>query len=121
MQMAVTTEASVILCSCPNLEVAQQLARELVTRGWSACVQILPAMTSIYIWQGKVCQENETLLVIKTASVNITIISEWLDASHPYEVPEVIAIPVTAGSATYINWLLSNSTGRDNEISQPER
>lgn len=115
MQMAVTTEASVILCSCPNPEIAQQLARELVTQGWSACVQILPTVTSIYTWQGKVCQENETLLVIKTATASITTISQWLEAEHPYEVPEVIAIPVTAGSPTYINWLLSNSTGRYNE------
>ena len=116
MQTAVTTEASVLLCSCPDQETAQQLAQELVTRGWSACVQVLPTVTSIYTWQGKVCQESETLLVIKTATDSITTISQWLETAHPYKVPEVIAMPVTAGSSTYIDWLLSNSTGH-----KPER
>lgn len=112
MRTAVTTEASVVLCSCPDQETAGQLAQELVSRGWSACVQILPAVTSVYSWQGKVCQESETLLVIKTATASVTTISRWLETAHPYEVPEVIAMPITAGSPKYIDWLLNNSAGQ---------
>ncbi len=114
MHNEVTADALLALCSCPDHDTARRLAQQLVKRGWSACVQILPGVTSIYRWQGKVCQEKETLLVIKTTADTMPILTEWLISAHPYTVPEVIALPITAGSREYIDWLLSHSAGRKN-------
>lgn len=112
MRTTVTSDALLVLCSCPDGQTAAELAHELVARKWSACVQIVPSITSVYTWQGKVCQENEALLVIKTASKTISALTKWLVTAHPYDEPEVIAMPITAGSPTYIDWLLQNSGGR---------
>ncbi len=111
MQFVVTSDTLIMLCSCPSHAIARQLAEQMVAEGWSACVQIVPGITSIYQWQGKVCQESEVLLVIKTATDVITTLTQWLIEAHPYDVPEVITIPISGGSQMYLDWLLSNSAG----------
>lgn len=113
MQSAVPSDAVVAFCSCPDQTTAEELARGLVEKGWSACVQIMPLVTSIYVWQGELCQENEVLLVIKTAAEIMPKLTQWLIAQHPYDLPEVIAVPVVAGASGYIDWLLQNSRGND--------
>jgi periplasmic divalent cation tolerance protein len=98
-------EFLIVLCTCPNPEVAEKLARTLVEKELSACVNIIPSLTSIYRWQGEICQEQEVLLIIKTVKHLFPELEETIKRKHPYEVPEIIAIPVAEGSEAYLSWL----------------
>ena len=98
-------EPVLVLCTCPDEGVAGQIARELVSCGVAACVNRLPAVTSVYRWQGQVLEEPEALLIIKTLTRRLEELEVRLRSLHPYEVPEIIAVPVSAGSAPYLSWL----------------
>ena len=89
----------------PNLETAERIARRLVDDRLAACVQIVDRIRSIYRWQGKVQEEPEALLVVKTAEALIPRIEALLREIHPYEVPELAAVPIASGSAAYLKWL----------------
>jgi periplasmic divalent cation tolerance protein len=91
--------------TAPNLETAERIARRLVEERLAACVQIVDRIRSIYRWQGKVHEEPEVLLIVKTAEPLIPRIEALLREIHPYEVPELAAVPITAGSAAYLKWL----------------
>ncbi len=95
----------VVLCSCPNISVANALAQHLVEHQMAACVSILPQITSVYRWQGNIEQETESLLIIKSLTNQYQAIEDSIKQRHPYEVPEIIALPITKGSAEYIHWL----------------
>jgi periplasmic divalent cation tolerance protein len=97
--------AILVLCSCPDESVALDIARELVTQGLAACVNRLSPITSIYQWAGRICEESEQLLLIKTTATRYEALEMRLKALHPYEIPEIIAIPVVAGSPQYLDWL----------------
>lgn len=97
--------AQVVLCTCPDDEVAGRLARGLVEAGHAACVNVLPGIRSIYRWQGAVQDDAEVLLIAKCAADRFDRLRTWLEANHPYEVPEVIALPVGAGSPAYLDWI----------------
>ena len=79
----------------------------LVERKLAACVQILPPITSIYIWKGEVQRENEILLVAKSTRAKFDDLEEAVRAIHSYETPEIIALPIVAGSQSYLSWLSS--------------
>ena len=96
-----------IFCTFPQLDFAQQCARELVVQKLAACVNILPAMTSIYAWQGEIETAQEHLLIIKASANNYRAIENWLKSNHPYEVPEIVALPITQGLPDYLNWISS--------------
>ncbi len=85
------------------------LARELVEQRLAACVNIVPAMTSIYRWQGRVDEEGEQLLIIKTVDANLHDLRAALFAQHPYEVPELVVLPVASTSEAYGAWLLEST------------
>lgn len=97
--------AYTVLCTCPDGDTAARLARGLVEGGHAACVNVLPGIRSIYRWQGEVQDDAEVLLLAKCAPEGFDGLRGWLEANHPYDVPEVIALPVTAGSETYLDWL----------------
>ncbi|HTB65479.1 MAG TPA: divalent-cation tolerance protein CutA [Steroidobacteraceae bacterium] len=97
--------AILVLCTCPDESVALDIARVLVKEGLAGCVNRLPAVTSIYQWQGRVCEESEQLLMIKTIPARYEALEMRLKALHPYEIPEIIAIPVVNGSSPYLAWL----------------
>ena len=97
--------AIVVFCSCPDDAVADSIATELVRAKLSACVQVLPPMRSIYRWQDKICQENESLLVIKSVTSLWTKLSATVKQWHPYDVPELLAVPVVAIDSDYAAWL----------------
>lgn len=99
------TRAYAVLCTCPDADTAARLARGLVEAGHAACVNVLPGIRSIYRWQGEVQDDAEVLMVGKCATDRLEGLREWLEANHPYEVPEVIALPVTAGSTAYLDWI----------------
>lgn len=84
---------------------AERIASVLVERGLAACVNVVPGLVSIYRWKGAVERELEVLLVIKTRAERFEALREALVSLHPYEVPELIAVPVAAGHPPYLAWL----------------
>ena len=109
IKMRAMTEALVVLCSFPNREKARQVGTHLVERQYAACINILPAMESIYRWEGKLCQEEEFMLVIKTSRNAFLGLSRELSSLHPCDEPEIIALPVVDGSAGYLSWLVDQT------------
>ena len=86
---------------------ATRIAEMLVDRRLAACVQILPEIQSIYLWKGKVERERELLLLAKSTRENFPELEREVRAIHSYETPEIIALPVSAGSEPYLDWLTS--------------
>jgi periplasmic divalent cation tolerance protein len=95
----------VVLTTCPDDAAAARIARGLVESGLAACVSRVGPVHSTYRWQGAIQDEPEVLLVIKTLSTRYPELEMRLKSLHPYEVPEIIALPVTVGSADYLAWL----------------
>jgi periplasmic divalent cation tolerance protein len=95
----------VVLTTCPDDAAGARIARELVESGLAACVTRVGPVHSTYRWQGAVQDEPEVLLVIKTLSNRYSELEMRLKSLHPYEVPEIIALPVAAGSVDYLSWL----------------
>jgi periplasmic divalent cation tolerance protein len=106
----VTVEVLVVLCTCPDLQVAEGLACGLVEHGFAACVNILPEIRSIYRWQGKLQKDGEVLIIVKTTRQAYAGMEQWLSQHHPYDVPEILAIPVAEGSDEYLEWVLRETT-----------
>jgi periplasmic divalent cation tolerance protein len=100
--------AYVVLVTLPDAQKAQELARTLVDERLAACVSIVSEVRSIYRWQGAVQEDAESLCVIKTSEERFAALKERILSLHPYEVPEVIALPVVAGHAPYLDWLASS-------------
>jgi periplasmic divalent cation tolerance protein len=95
----------VVLMTAGSREEAVRLAEMLVGSRLSACVQILPEMESVYHWKGKVRRDPEHLLLAKTTEANFEELEREVRALHSYETPEIVALPVTAASAPYLEWL----------------
>ena len=99
------TDALVVVTTMETTADAERLADVLVARELAACVQILPPITSVYRWQGKVEKAAETLMLIKTTRQTYPELETAIRENHPYETPEIIALPVETGSDGYLNWL----------------
>ena len=99
------TDKIIVLTTCENSQDAQTIAETLVEKRLAACVNILPGLKSVYRWQGKVENAAELLLVIKTRRGLFEQLSAELARIHPYEVPEVIALPLIDGAPAYLGWL----------------
>ncbi|HEU5460196.1 MAG TPA: divalent-cation tolerance protein CutA [Pyrinomonadaceae bacterium] len=102
-------EAIVVFMTAANGEEAARLADMLVGANLAACVQILPGIESVYRWQGKVERQSEVLLLAKTKNSKFDELEREVRALHSYDTPEIIAVPVTAGSAPYLAWLMQNA------------
>jgi len=102
-----TNDRIVVLMTAPNADEATRIAEMLVERKLAACVQILPPMTSIYVWKGEVERESEILLIAKSTRTNFDELEAAVRAMHSYETPEIIALPIVAGSQSYLSWLSS--------------
>lgn len=94
-----------IFCTCPDRDCAQNLANTIVEQRLAACVSILPGVHSIYHWQGKQESADEILLLIKTHSQVYSALERLIQQQHPYELPEIIAVPVENGLPAYLNWI----------------
>ncbi len=103
------TDAIILMTTCPDAEFAENFAMRLVKMKLAACVNILPVMTSIYRWDNKVEKGSELQLLIKTTSNNFASIEKLIQTEHPYELAELLAIPVLSGSTNYLNWIRDNS------------
>ena len=103
--MAAPTDALVVLVTTPTPERAAEIARAVVEERLAACGNVVPGLRSIFRWEGKVEDEAEALLVLKTTRARFEALKDRVLALHPYQVPEVIALPVEAGSAAYLEWI----------------
>ena len=104
------TDALVVLCTVPRDFDAEALANELVDRSLAACVQVGPAITSVYRWKGAVEKSDERLVLIKTRSGLFAQLEEAIKARHPYDVPEIVALEIRAGHAPYLDWIIDVTT-----------
>ena len=99
------TDAIVALSTVGNAGDAQRIGRALVERRLVACVNVVPGVTSIYAWKGSVTTDSELLLVIKTRRAKLDEVRSALLELHPYEVPELIALPIEGGHGAYLEWI----------------
>lgn len=97
--------ALLVHCTCPDLAIAQLIARALVDERFAACVQVVPGLVSVYRWQGEVRQDDELLLLIKTTRERWPALAARVRELHPYETPELLAFDAADGSADYLAWL----------------
>ena len=95
----------IVLTTTPDNVEAERLARSIVDAKLAACVQILPQMTSVYFWEGKVESEPEHLLLIKTLEEKFDALSEFIRKNHSYDVPEIVALRAEDVSAGYLEWM----------------
>jgi periplasmic divalent cation tolerance protein len=101
-------EILLALSTFPDVETARRIARQLVTGNFAACANIVPAIESIYRWQGKIEQGNETLVCFKMTAARSAAFQEKLRSLHPYDVPEIILVRIAEGSPEYLRWVAEN-------------
>ena len=95
----------VVLVTAPGEEEGMKIARALVQEKLVACVNLVNGIRSVYAWKGEICDDPEILLIIKTTDNRFSALKERVRELHPYEVPEVIALPVVAGWEPYLEWV----------------
>jgi len=95
----------VVFITVPSYEVGEQIAMELIESNLAACVNILPGISSHYRWQGEIERDDKLMLVAKTRSLLFDQLAAAVKRIHPYEVPEVIALPIVLGSQEYLAWI----------------
>ncbi|HSD26506.1 MAG TPA: divalent-cation tolerance protein CutA [Vicinamibacteria bacterium] len=95
----------VALSTVATPEDAERIARALVERRLAACVNVVPKVVSVYRWKGEICRDEELLLVVKTRRERLDALREAVVGLHPYEVPELVALPIEAGHEPYLAWL----------------
>jgi periplasmic divalent cation tolerance protein len=100
------TDALVVLTNCPDAEIADRIARTLVEQGFAACVNRLAAVESVYRWQGAIEHATEVPLLIKTTRDRYGEVEHAIRQLHPYQVPEIIALPIVDGHAAYLRWIV---------------
>ena len=95
----------VALTTCPDEASGQQIAATLVREGLATCVNRVPGLRSTYIWDGQLQDEAEVLLIIKTTAARLAALQARLQSLHPYELPELIALPISGGNERYLDWV----------------
>jgi periplasmic divalent cation tolerance protein len=103
-------ETLILLCTCPDDAVAADLSHQLVERGLAACINRFGGLTSVYKWDGEMKEGTEVQLVIKTSQAASEQLIDELQRLHPYDLPEIIAIPITAGYPPYLEWIREATT-----------
>ena len=96
------------LSTFPNAEIARRISNQLVSEHFAACANILPSVESIYRWKDKIESGNETLVLFKVSEVRQAAFQDKLRSLHPYDVPEIIFVPVTGGLPEYLQWVAEN-------------
>jgi periplasmic divalent cation tolerance protein len=95
----------VVLITAPDAEVGARIARALVEERLAACVNLVPGLRSIYRWEGRIEEDAEVLLVVKTRSAQLGHLEQRLRQLHPYDLPELISLSISGGSTDYLEWL----------------
>lgn len=96
------------MTTCPNRDTAQTLAKTLVEQNLAACVNIIDGVRSVYKWNGGIQDDAELLLLIKSPVEHFPVLRDRLLELHPYELPEIVTVPVTDGLAGYLDWILNS-------------
>jgi periplasmic divalent cation tolerance protein len=99
------TRYQLILCTCPDKDTAEKIAHWLVNDKLAACVNILPGITSVYLWREKIESAQEHLLLIKASKTAYQAIETAIKKQHPYELPEILAVPIENGLPEYLHWI----------------
>lgn len=99
--------AVIVLTTAPDRRAAERLAGLLVRRRLAACVSFASGFVSLYSWKGKIKRQREALLLVKTTEKKFTEVKKAIEENHPYEVPEILGLPVKHGSTAYLQWLNS--------------
>ena len=99
------TDPIIVLCTVPDEDTAETIAGTLVAENLAACVNIVPGITSIYRWKGAIERDRELLLIIKSGQGAYPDLERRIRALHPYELPEVIAVPIESGLPEYLDWI----------------
>jgi periplasmic divalent cation tolerance protein len=100
----------VVLVTAPDVETAARIGRTLVEERLAACVNVVPGLRSIYRWEGRVEDEAEVLMLVKTEAARCRALAARVKDLHPYDVPEVLELPAAGGSAAYIEWVRTESS-----------
>jgi len=109
--MTVPDDFAAVLVTAPDLDVARRLAKTALEANLAACANIVPAIESHYWWEGKLESSDELLLILKTRQALTPKLERTVREIHPYDTPEFIALPLTAGSRKYLAWLEDNTEG----------
>ena len=109
MKVVEGEDAIVILITVASREEAERIARRLVEDRLAACVNIVPQVRSLFIWQGKFTQEDELLLVVKSRRARFRELAIAVKQLHSYSVPEIIALPILVGSSDYLRWVAEST------------
>ena len=103
-------EGKIVLTTCPDIAVAHDIAEKLLEANLVARVNLIPQMVSLYRWQGKIEQDQEVQLIIKTVERNIAAVESLITSAHPYDVPEFLVVDIESGSKAYLEWLHNETT-----------
>ena len=106
------TDKKIVLTTCGNAADAERIARALLERRLAACVNIVAGVRSLYHWQGRIEDEAELLLVIKTTEAAVEPLKAALEEIHPYDVPELIVLPIEDGAPAYLDWIAANTSAQ---------
>ncbi len=98
-----------VLSTCPDQATAELIAQVVVEEKLAACVNTLPGITSFFHWEGKLDRDNEILLLMKTTTASYAALELLVRQHHPYELPEIIAVPIVDGLTDYLDWISSNT------------
>ncbi len=102
-------ELVLILVTVPNDAVADRIAHALVVEQLAACVNVVPGVRSIYKWEGEICNEGELQCLVKTRRSLFPAVRDRVRALHPYQIPEIIALPLVEGHSDYLDWVRANT------------
>jgi periplasmic divalent cation tolerance protein len=108
-------QALLVLTNVPDVTTAKAIARQLVEQRLAACVNILSGVQSVYQWQGAIEEADEVTLLVKTVQGRYAELEVAIKAAHPYQVPEIIALPITAGLPQYLDWI-TQETRKDVDV-----
>jgi len=101
-----SNEVRVVLVTVPDRETGLELSRAVVEEGLAACGSLVPGLTSVYRWEGEIQEDPEVLLILKTATTSLNRLMDRVEGLHPYDVPEILALPVSDGHPPYLDWVL---------------
>lgn len=102
-------QSFVTLCTVPDSDTANAIAKSLVMLKLAACVNVLPGVTSYYEWKGKIEQSGEVLLVIKSNIDKLDELTEFISEQHPYDVPEIVHLNINSGFEPYLDWITTQT------------
>ena len=105
--MSSANDIQIVYCTVPDADSGQRIAVHLVEYRLAACVNLIPEIKSVYRWKGEICTDSESLLMIKSRAADYKDLEKAIRRLHPYELPEIIAVPLSNGLPGYLDWVRS--------------